>query len=571
MLGMRSTKHFRILYSTSNLYFRTCYLLLLGVNPVYVLEGSAPELKYKTIAARNALQFKGKKPKTEKTRKCKDRSHFNYTLRLCEELLKYMGITCVKGKGEAEAMCAYLNEKKFVDGCITQDSDCFAYGAKTVYRNFSISQQGLHSANGGAIDEYNIDTLEINTGIGRYKIIALALICGSDYSDGVFGVGKDSVLKLFDGISDSDILKRLKSWKTNNDYYESLERHLNSHNICSLCGHIGKLLLHEKDGCNQCDIPKGCKAVGDINKDRKAFVKNELNIRKRTLNLPNFPNEELIDEYLVTKESIPSLNINWKQPNLIKFIEFTVKYLQWEEIYAFEKFFPVLTRWHLVKYSHKAPSTRNIEEILFPDYIKKVRNPKGTPSYEIIWQVSNDIHKDIIPPEQLETVTSDKLLSSIEPQHLVENAYPELIDKFNASKIKPKITKKRQQKEPCNVKKKTKTKDVSNVLKELHLDNQNKSKGQARISVYLQKNSEKDVELDQSNFGDENDLDVSDIVDNIINYNEPDYIKESMQKIQSNTLESSFFMKFSTDADLFEQTFTNFELLSSSEDSDLSE
>lgn len=84
----------------------------MGVNPVYVLEGSAPELKYKTIAARNALQFKGKKPKTEKTRKCKDRSHFNYTLRLCEELLKYMGITCVKGKGEAEAMCAYLNEKK---------------------------------------------------------------------------------------------------------------------------------------------------------------------------------------------------------------------------------------------------------------------------------------------------------------------------------------------------------------------------------------------------------------------------------------------------------------------------
>lgn len=92
-----------------------------------------------------------------------------------------------------------------------------------------------------------------------------------------------------------------------------------------------------KTGCNQCDIPKGCKAVGDINKDRKAFVKNELNIRKRTLNLPNFPNEELIDEYLVTKESIPSLNINWKQPNLIKFIvgRCMSKCIQYKFIFAF--------------------------------------------------------------------------------------------------------------------------------------------------------------------------------------------------------------------------------------------
>lgn len=76
----------------------------------------------------------------------------------------------------------------------------------------------------------------------------MALICGSDYSDGVFGVGKDSVLKLFEGISDADILNRLRSWKTNLDHYESLEKHLAGQNICSICGHIGKTLLHNKDG-----------------------------------------------------------------------------------------------------------------------------------------------------------------------------------------------------------------------------------------------------------------------------------------------------------------------------------
>lgn len=76
----------------------------------------------------------------------------------------------------------------------------------------------------------------------------LALICGSDYSSGIFGVGKESLLKLFDGIPDADILERLRLWKTNIEYYENLEKNLLSQNICTGCGHIGKLVLHNKDG-----------------------------------------------------------------------------------------------------------------------------------------------------------------------------------------------------------------------------------------------------------------------------------------------------------------------------------
>lgn len=36
-----------------NLFFRTSFLLLLGVKPIFVLEGAAPELKYDTITRRN--------------------------------------------------------------------------------------------------------------------------------------------------------------------------------------------------------------------------------------------------------------------------------------------------------------------------------------------------------------------------------------------------------------------------------------------------------------------------------------------------------------------------------------
>lgn len=83
----------------------------MDVTPVFVLEGKAPDLKHKTIAARNAIQFKGVQPRKEGVKTGKDRTRFNHTLRQCEEMLGLLGLACVKGCGEAEALCAYLNEE----------------------------------------------------------------------------------------------------------------------------------------------------------------------------------------------------------------------------------------------------------------------------------------------------------------------------------------------------------------------------------------------------------------------------------------------------------------------------
>jgi hypothetical protein len=52
-----------------------------------------------------------------------------------------------------------------------------------------------------------------------------------------------------------------------------------------------------------------------------------------------------------------------------------VKYLTWEEIYSFEKFFPILTRWQLL---HQEQIKDETQGIVTPKFIKKRRNPKGT-------------------------------------------------------------------------------------------------------------------------------------------------------------------------------------------------
>lgn len=90
-----------------NLYFRTAFLLMHGISPVFVLEGKAPSLKHKTIARRNDVRNKFQERKTAKKG---GRTQFNRVLNECRELLKCMGIACVQSHSEAEAMCAYLNE-----------------------------------------------------------------------------------------------------------------------------------------------------------------------------------------------------------------------------------------------------------------------------------------------------------------------------------------------------------------------------------------------------------------------------------------------------------------------------
>jgi len=78
-----------------------------GIFPVFVLEGQAPTLKHKTIARRNNVRSGFQERKTVKKG---GRTQFNRVLNECKELLRCMGVACIQSYGEAEAMCAYLND-----------------------------------------------------------------------------------------------------------------------------------------------------------------------------------------------------------------------------------------------------------------------------------------------------------------------------------------------------------------------------------------------------------------------------------------------------------------------------
>lgn len=46
----------------------------------------------------------------------------------------------------------------------------------------------------------------------------------------------------------------------------------------------------------------------------------ELQIRKKCMEMADFPSEQIIDEFKQQPIEMSDLNLNWQQPNIIKFL-----------------------------------------------------------------------------------------------------------------------------------------------------------------------------------------------------------------------------------------------------------
>ncbi|CAL9701520.1 unnamed protein product [Knipowitschia caucasica] len=98
-----------------------------------------------------------------------------------QELLRLFGIPFLTAPMEAEAQCAALDRSDLTHGTITDDSDVWLFGGRHVYRNF-FSQSKY-------VEHYQFSDMQNQLGLDRTKLINLAYLLGSDYTEGVAGVG----------------------------------------------------------------------------------------------------------------------------------------------------------------------------------------------------------------------------------------------------------------------------------------------------------------------------------------------------------------------------------------------
>ncbi|XP_059049840.1 DNA excision repair protein ERCC-5 [Achroia grisella] len=105
-----------------------------------------------------------------------------------QELLQIFGIPYIVAPMEAEAQCAFLENVNLTDGTITDDSDIWLFGGKTVYKNFFNQKKHVIQFLSGRIEK--------SFNLSREQLVLLALLVGSDYTTGLTGVGPVTALEI---------------------------------------------------------------------------------------------------------------------------------------------------------------------------------------------------------------------------------------------------------------------------------------------------------------------------------------------------------------------------------------
>ncbi|NXE11546.1 GEN endonuclease, partial [Lophotis ruficrista] len=445
MIGVVTKPHLR------NLFFRFSFLTSMGIKLVFVMEGEAPKLKADTMSKRNEMRY-GPSKKAGATRT--GRSSFKAMLKECLELLECLGVPWVQAAGEAEAMCAYLNTKGHVDGCITNDGDVFLYGAQTVYRNFAMNAKDPH------LDCYTMSSIKEKLGCDRESLIGLAVLLGCDYlPKGVPGVGKEQALKLIETLQGQNLLQRFEQWKEQFQYDNNPVLVVKRVIHCSECHHPGSYKEHEHSGCKFCESTRYCKPSDakyccpcewhQLERVRQASAVED-NIRKKANSCEGFPFSEVIQEFLVNKNKLIKIK-ECQRPNLLSFQIFASEKMEWTKPYACKKLVALLTRYDMIQRKSGYIDSKQLQAIR----IVKTRVKNGIPCFEIEWQKPEHYVDAEDEPAQLSVVT-------VEEESLFQAAYPDVVALYQMEKSE--VLKKKQK----NRKDKPKEKELSNVYDEVN-------------------------------------------------------------------------------------------------------
>ncbi len=200
----------RITSHISGLFYRTCNLLEKNILPVYVFDGIPSELKKRTIAQRAAVKLEAE----EQRKKALEQGDIQRAGMLAQrtskltkemvgeakELLSLMGLPCVQAPSEGEAQCSFMAMQGVVRAAASQDYDSLLFGAPILVRNLTISGRKKLPRREQYVEvipeEIILEESLKNLGITREKLVWIGILSGTDFNEGIYGIGPKKALKL---------------------------------------------------------------------------------------------------------------------------------------------------------------------------------------------------------------------------------------------------------------------------------------------------------------------------------------------------------------------------------------
>lgn len=411
-------------------YQRTTKLLKLGLGLVFVLEGKRRVRSTYQSSEHHELKQR------------RSGSQFWSATERCESLLRLLGVPVVRAEAEGEALCALLNAKGVCDGVISNDGDCFLFGAKTLYTKFTMenleSRQVMcydATALMATVDSDGLNGKTIT--LSREDLVAFALLTGSDmFGAGLSHVGHKKAVQFLHTCSSLNqrpnqrtCLEELLGWgdvaaesasKLNDNQCDDDGPSTITERCCSKCLHSGSKSQHVKNGCTICGTKPGEGCIVVTSKEK--FLRS---LREKALKMnPPFAPRGIVNEYFSPNNNMVPMALDsenmkryivtpdaaslFNSPMIIK-----GNTLVASQEYIRETFPHLLARLELwTDQRNKYVSARRKYKPV-PEKIEKEFVKQSEPCYEVVWSIDVD-------PNLGDTATFT--FSTIEPQSLVVNS-----------------------------------------------------------------------------------------------------------------------------------------------------
>ncbi len=202
--------HGRVTSHLSGLFYRNVNLLKFGIKLVYVFDGAPPKKKMEELKRRKLIKEEGYRKYLEAV----DKGDFEsarkyaavaatleqYMVEDAKELLSLLGIPVVQAPSEGEAQASYMAKKGDVDAVSSQDYDSLLFGAPKIVRNVTLSGTIKYPSKGIEV-KLEPEIVELSRvleylGVSHSQLIDIAILIGTDYNEGLRGVGPKKALDL---------------------------------------------------------------------------------------------------------------------------------------------------------------------------------------------------------------------------------------------------------------------------------------------------------------------------------------------------------------------------------------
>jgi len=194
----------------TGLFNRTANMVEAKIRPVFVFDGKPHPLKAKTLQERRQRKILAQKQYEEALKAGdlkKARTKAQQTSRLTDEmanqskeLLEALGIPYVQAPQEGESQASYMVKKGDAYAVGSQDFDCLLFGSPILIKNLTSTTRrklpGKQSYTKIHPEQIRLKNNLKTLGITQGQLIDMAILIGTDFNDGIKGIGPKTSLKL---------------------------------------------------------------------------------------------------------------------------------------------------------------------------------------------------------------------------------------------------------------------------------------------------------------------------------------------------------------------------------------